>query len=48
MPDLTWGQMFIVIDHPSREGVLTMLPKECGQYAITFPTMVEAPHHAEV
>jgi hypothetical protein len=37
-PDLTWNQVFIVIDRLSREGVLTMSPKGRGQYAITFST----------
>src|SRR5512146_1921666 len=37
-PDLTWNQVFVVIDRVSREGVLTMSPKARGQYAITFPS----------
>jgi hypothetical protein len=37
-PDLTWNQVFIVIDRLSREGVLTMSSKGRGQYAITFST----------
>jgi hypothetical protein len=37
-PDLTWNQIFVVIDRLSREGVLTMSPKGRGQYAITFST----------
>lgn len=45
-PDRTWNQVFIVIDRLSR--VLTLFPKGRGQYGITFPTMAEAPHHAEV
>lgn len=47
-PDLTWNQVFVVIDRLSREGVLTMNPKGRGQYAITFATMADASHHAEV
>ena len=35
-PDLTWNQLFVVIDRLSREGVLTMSPKGRGQYALTF------------
>lgn len=37
-PDLTWNQVFVIIDRLSREGVLTMSPKGRSQYAITFPT----------
>jgi len=33
--DLTWNQVFLVLDHFSRDGVLTMSPKRLGQYAIT-------------
>lgn len=33
-PDLTWSQVFMVIDRLSREGVLTMSPKGHSQYAI--------------
>ena len=39
--DLTWNQVFRIIDRFSREGVLTMSPKGLGQYAITF-----SPTHA--
>jgi hypothetical protein len=34
--DITWNQVFLVLDHFSREGVLTMSPEGLGQYAITF------------
>lgn len=42
-PDLTWNQLFVVIDRLSREGVLTMSPKGRGQYAITFRGLTLAP-----
>lgn len=45
---LTWNQVFLAIDRLSREGVLTIYPKERGQYAITFPTLAEAFRQAEV
>jgi hypothetical protein len=38
-PDLTWNQIFIAIDRLSREGVLTISPKERGQYVLTFPAL---------
>jgi hypothetical protein len=34
--DLTWNQVFLILDRLSREGVLTMSPKGVGQYAITL------------
>ena len=37
-PELSWNQVFMVIDRLSREGVLTMSPKGRGHYAITFPS----------
>ena len=37
-PELTWNQVFVVIDRLSQEGVFTMSPKGRGRYAITFPT----------
>jgi hypothetical protein len=47
-PDLTWNQILIASDRLSEEGVLTLSPKGCSQYAITFPTLVEASHRAKV
>jgi len=32
--DLTWNQVFLVLDYFSRDGVLTMSPKRLGQYAL--------------
>jgi len=32
--DLTWNQVFVVIDRLSREGVLTLSPKGRSQFAI--------------
>ncbi len=38
-PELTWNQVFVVIDRLSLEGALTMSPKGRGHhYAITFPS----------
>jgi hypothetical protein len=45
---LTWNQLFVAISYLHREGVLTIYPKERGQYAITFPTLAEASHQAQV
>jgi hypothetical protein len=47
-PDLTWNQVFAVIDRLSREGVLTMSPKRSGQYAIHLPNHArhDTPHDA--
>ena len=47
-PDLTWNQVFVAIDHLSREGVIMMAPKGRGQYAITFPITHDTPCRANV
>lgn len=49
-PDLTWNQVFVVIDRLSREGVLTMSPKGRSQYAIHLSDHArhDAPHPANV
>lgn len=33
-PDLTWNQIFLAIDHLSRQGTLTLTPKGGGLYAV--------------
>lgn len=33
-PDLTWNQVFLVIDHLCREGIINLLPKAPGIYTI--------------
>ena len=33
-PDLTWNQVFIIIDRLSREGMLTLMPKGRGVYTV--------------
>jgi len=33
-PDLTWNQVFIAIDHLSREGALKLTPKGRGLYTV--------------
>jgi hypothetical protein len=49
-PDLTWNQVFVVIDRLSREGVLRMSPKRRSQYAIHLSDHArhDAPHRANV
>lgn len=49
--DLTWNQVFLVLDHFSRQGILRMSPKGLGQYAIAFsPTdgTITAPMYERV
>ncbi len=33
-PDLTWNQIFLVIDHLSREGIIQLVPYGRGNYAV--------------
>ncbi len=33
-PDLTWNQIFLMIDRLSREGALTLTPKGRGVYTL--------------
>ncbi len=40
-PDLTWSQVFVVINRLCREGVLTLNLKGRSQYAVRLST----PHH---
>lgn len=49
-PRLTWNQVFIAIDRLSREGVLTLAPKERGVYTVRLSNEVrqEELHHALV
>lgn len=49
-PDLTWNQVFIVIDRLSREGILQMTPAGRGQYAIHLPDQAQhvGPRHTTV
>jgi hypothetical protein len=40
-PNLTWNQVFVIIDRLSREGVIKMSLKGLGQYALHIRS---APH----
>jgi hypothetical protein len=33
-PDLTWNQVFLLIDRLTREGILSLIPKGHGRYAV--------------
>ena len=46
-PDLTWNQVFLVIDRLSREGVINVLSKAPGIYTIHLANTPEpaAEHH---
>jgi hypothetical protein len=49
-PDLTWNQVFIAIDHLSREGGLVLKPKGRGVYTLHLSNNAvhAARHHATV
>jgi hypothetical protein len=33
-PDLSWNQVFVVLDRLSRDGALSLMPKGHGRYAV--------------
>ena len=35
-PNLTWNQVFLVVDHLSRTGQVRLVPRGLGTYAVTF------------
>ena len=47
-PDLTWNQVFIAIDHLTREGALMLKPKGRGVYTLHLSNNAVRParHHA--
>jgi hypothetical protein len=47
-PDLTWNQVFIAIDHLTREGALMLKPKGRGVYTLHLSNkaLYAAHHHA--
>jgi hypothetical protein len=36
-PNLTWNQVFLAVDHLSRNGELMLMPRGRGTYTVTFP-----------
>jgi len=38
-PDLTWNQIFLVIDHLSREGIIQLVPYGQGNYAVRLSSI---------
>jgi len=36
-PNLTWNQVFLAVDHLSRNGELMLVPRGRGLYTVTFP-----------
>ena len=40
-PDLTWNQVFLVIDHLSREGIINLIPHAPGIYTIHLSNTLE-------
>lgn len=49
-PELTWNQVFLVIDRLSREGALRLMPKGQGCYTVHLASDVfhDARQHARV
>ena len=49
-PELTWNQVFVVIDRLSREGALRLMPKGRGCYTVHLASDVfhDARQHARV
>jgi hypothetical protein len=35
-PDLTWNQVFLVVDRLSRSGEIMLVPRGRGTYTVTF------------
>jgi hypothetical protein len=35
--NLTWNQVFLAVDHLSRNGELMLVPRGRGTYTVTFP-----------
>ena len=36
-PNLTWNQVFLVVDHLSRTGQVRLVPARKGSYTLTLP-----------
>jgi hypothetical protein len=36
-PNLTWNQVFLVVDHLSRSGEIKLVPAKGGSYTLTLP-----------